>query len=318
MNARVLDRTLIYGSAVVLAIWVLIPFYLIAVSAFTPQSNIADYPKPLLPTAVSIATMQLFLESSGIVPAMLNSVVVALLTVVVGLALGARAAYALARFRFRGREAFRAVVLVTKMFPIAILAIPLAAIFVRLGLYDNLVSVALVHAAMALPFVILIVGGAFVASSNDLEEAAETLGSSRWGAFLRVALPPAMPGMAAAAIFAFVISWNEVFAASILTVRTRTLPAQVLASLSTSPIGPRASSSRPSSRRPAAAARCRSSGSKRGWRSAARPGRAPCASPGPSTRSSRPAARCRTRRARTASRCISAMTGRTACSSSRI
>ncbi len=236
MNARVLDRTLIYGSAVVLAIWVLIPFYLIAVSAFTPQSNIADYPKPLLPTAVSIATMQLFLESSGIVPAMLNSVIVALLTVVVALALGAPAAYALARFRFRGREAFRAVVLVTKMFPIAILAIPLAAIFVRLGLYDNLISVALVHAAMALPFVILIVGAAFVASSNDLEEAAETLGSSRWGAFFRVALPPAMPGMAAAAIFTFVISWNEVFAASILTVRTRTLPAQILASLSTSPL----------------------------------------------------------------------------------
>jgi len=236
MNARVLDRTLLYGSAVVLAIWVLIPFYLIAVSAFTPQSNIADYPKPLLPSAVSIATMQLFLESSGIVPAVLNSVIVALLTVVVGLALGVPAAYALARLRFRGREAFRAVVLVSKMFPIAILAIPLAVIFVRLGLYDNLISVALVHAAMALPFVILIVGGAFVASSTDLEEAAETLGSSRWGAFLRVALPPAMPGLAAAAIFAFVISWNEVFAASILTVRTRTLPAQILASLSTSPL----------------------------------------------------------------------------------
>jgi multiple sugar transport system permease protein len=236
MNARVLDRTLIYGSAVVLAIWALIPFYLIAISALTPQPNVADYPKPLFPTSVSVGTMQLFLDSSGIVPAMLNSLVVALLTVVIGLALGAPAAYALARFRFRGREAFRAVVLVTKMFPIAILAIPLAAIFVRLGLYDNLISVALVHTAMALPFVILIVGGVFVALPHDLEEAAETLGASRWAAFVRVALPPAVPGLAAAAIFAFVISWNEVFAASILTVRTRTLPAQILASLSTSPL----------------------------------------------------------------------------------
>ncbi len=234
--ARVVDRTLIYGSAVVLAIWTLIPFYLIAMSALTPQSNISAFPKPLLPSSVSVATMRLFLESSGVLPAMLNSLIVALLTVAVALALGAPAAYALARFRFRGREAFRAVVLITKMFPIAILAIPLAAIFVRLGLYDNLISVALVHTAMALPFVILIVGGAFVASSHDLEEAAETLGASRWGAFLRIALPPAIPGLAAAAIFAFVISWNEVFAASILTVRTRTLPAQVLASLSTSPL----------------------------------------------------------------------------------
>jgi len=236
MNARVLDRTLIYGGAVVLALWALIPFYLIAISALTPQSNVSDYPKPLLPTAVSGGTMQLFLESSGIVPAMLNSLAVAFVTVVVGLALGTPAAYALARFRFRGRETFRAVLLITRMFPIAILAIPLAAIFVRLGLYDNLISVALVHTALALPFVILIMGGVFVALSHELEEAAETLGCSRWGAFLRVALPPAAPGLAAAAIFAFVISWNEVFAAAILTVRTRTLPAQVLASLSTSPL----------------------------------------------------------------------------------
>src|SRR2546429_4247624 len=236
MTARALDRGVIYGSAVVLAIWVLSPLYLVTISAFTPQANVSDYPKALFPSSPSATTIELFLQSGGVVPAMLNSIAVASLTVVVGLVLGAPAAYALARFRFRGRAAFRAVVLVAKMFPIAILAIPLAVIFVRLGLYDNLISVALVHSAMALPFVILIVGGAFVASSNDLEEAAEILGSNRWGAFFRVALPPAMPGMAAAAIFAFVISWNEVFAASILTVRTRTLPAQILASLSTSPL----------------------------------------------------------------------------------
>jgi len=236
MNTRVLDRTLIYGSAVLLALWALIPFYLIAISALTPQSSVSDYPKPLLPAAVSVGTIQLFLESSGIVAAMLNSLAVALATVVVGLALGTPAAYALARLRFRGREAYRATLLITRMFPIAILAIPLAAFFVRLGLYDNLIGVALVHTALALPFVILILAGVFVALSHELEEAAETLGCSPWGAFLRVALPPAAPGLAAAAIFAFVISWNEVFAAAILTVRTRTLPAQVLASLSTSPL----------------------------------------------------------------------------------
>lgn len=236
MNARMLDRTVVYAAAIVLAIWALVPFYLIAVSALTPQSNVSDYPKPLIPGSVSLATMRLFLESSGVLPAMVNSVIAALITVAAGLTLGAPAAYAVARFRFRGRNAFRATVLITKMFPIAILAIPLAATFVRLGLYDNLISVAFVHTAMALPFVILIIGGAFAASSHELEEAAETLGTGRWGAFVRVALPPAVPAVAAAAIFAFVISWNEVFAASILTVRTRTLPAQVLASLATSPL----------------------------------------------------------------------------------
>lgn len=236
MNARVLDRSLTYSGAVILAVWVLVPFYLIAISAFTPQPQILDYPKPLVPTSLSIDTVQFFVESGGIIPSIFNSVFVALLAIVVGVGLGAPAGYALARFRFRGRGTFQALVLVAKMFPIALLAIPLAVVFVQLGLYDSLVGVALIHAAIALPFVILMLGGVFVAVSRELEEAAETLGCSRWDAFLRVALPPALPGLAAAAIFTFVISWNEVFAASILTVRMRTLPAQVFASLSTSPL----------------------------------------------------------------------------------
>ena len=236
MSARVLDRSLLYSGAVILAVWVLVPFYLIAVSAFTPQPGILDYPKPLVPSSLSVATLQLFLESGGILPSVLNSVLVALLAVLIGVGLGAPAGFAMARYRFRGRGTFRAIVLAAKMFPIAILAIPLAVTFVQVGLDDNLIGVALVHAAIALPFVILIIGGVFAAVSRELEEAAETLGSSRWDAFVRVALPPALPGLAAAVIFTFVISWNEVFAASILTVRMRTFPAQVFASLSTSPL----------------------------------------------------------------------------------
>jgi multiple sugar transport system permease protein len=236
MNPRTLDRTLIYGGAVLLAVWVLIPFYVIAVSAFSTQAAIFAYPKPLVPSSFSTDTMEFFLNAQGVLPSVINSLVVALATIVFGLALGAPAGYALARFRFRGREAFQVVVLATKMFPIAILSIPLAVTFLQIGLYDSLIAVALVHTAMALPFVTLVTGGVFVAVSHELEEAAQTLGCSRMGAFLRVALPLALPGLAAAAIFTFVISWNEVFAATILTLRTRTLPAQVLASLSTSPL----------------------------------------------------------------------------------
>jgi multiple sugar transport system permease protein len=236
MNPRTLDRTLIYGGAVFLAVWVLIPFYVIAVSAFSTQAAIFTYPKPLVPGSFSTDTMEFFINAQGVLPSVINSLLVALTTIVFGLALGAPAGYALARFRFRGREAFQVVVLATKMFPIAILSIPLAVTFLQIGLYDSLIAVALVHTAMALPFVTLVTGGVFVAVSHELEEAAQTLGCSRMGAFLRIALPLALPGLAAAAIFTFVISWNEVFAATILTLRTRTLPAQVLASLSTSPL----------------------------------------------------------------------------------
>jgi len=236
MNARTWDRTLIYGSAILLALWVIVPFYLIFLSAFSRPNDVFVYPKPLIPTSFSTETMEFFLQSTGVFASVLNSIAVALITIVLSLALGAPAGYALARFTFRGRQGFQLIVLATKMFPVAILSIPLAVTFVRLGLYDNVIGVALVHTAMALPFVILVTLGVFAGVSNELEEAAMTLGCSRFAAFLRIALPLALPGLAAAAIFTFVISWNEVFAASILTLRQRTLPAQVLSALQQSPL----------------------------------------------------------------------------------
>jgi multiple sugar transport system permease protein len=236
MNARTRDQTLIYGSAILLALWVVVPFYLIFLSAFSRPDDVFVYPKPLLPTSFSTETMEFFLQSTGVFPSVLNSIAVAVITIVLSLALGAPAGYALARFTFRGRQGFQLIVLATKMFPIAILSIPLAVTFVKLGLYDNVFGVALVHTAMALPFVIIVTLGVFAGVSNELEEAAMTLGCSRFTAFLRIALPLALPGLAAAAIFTFVISWNEVFAASILTLRQRTLPAQVLSALQQSPL----------------------------------------------------------------------------------
>jgi multiple sugar transport system permease protein len=236
MNARTWDRTLIYGSAILLALWVIVPFYLIFLSAFSRPNDVFVYPKPLIPTNFSTETMEFFLQSTGVFASVLNSIAVAMITIVLSLALGAPAGYALARFTFRGRQGFQLIVLATKMFPVAILSIPLAVTFVRLGLYDNVIGVALVHTAMALPFVILVTLGVFAGVSNELEEAAMTLGCSRFTAFLRIALPLALPGLAAAAIFTFVISWNEVFAASILTLRQRTLPAQVLSALQQSPL----------------------------------------------------------------------------------
>lgn len=235
-TARNWDRFFIYASAVLLALWVLVPFYLIFLSAFSRPNDVFTYPKPLLPTDLSTETMQTFLNSTGVSAAVINSIVIAVLTIVLSLVLGAPAGYALARFAFRGQRVVQIVVLASKMFPVAILSIPLAVAFLRIGLYDNVIGVALVHTAMALPFVVLVTAGVFAGVSNELEEAAMTMGCSRLTAFLRVALPLALPGLAAAAIFTFVISWNEVFASSILTLRQRTLPALVLYALQQSPL----------------------------------------------------------------------------------
>lgn len=226
----------LYVGAVLISLFILVPIYLIAVAAFTPRAVLNGFPKPLLPLVVSTDTMQAFLSTRGISQSLLNSVIVGLLALVMSTLLGAPAGYALARFAFGGRDSFQLLILMTRAFPVAILAVPLTVTFINWGLYDTLFAVALVHTALALPTTVLITASIFVSVPVDLEEAALTLGCTPLGAFSRVALPLALPGIAAASIFTFVLSWNEVFASVILTVSNRTLPAQVLSSLGDSPL----------------------------------------------------------------------------------
>lgn len=232
----VIGKVLLYGSAILLAIWTLVPVYLIALAAFSTKEATFAWPKTFLPTSFSTDTMAFFLGSKGVLDSVWNSVIAAFLTIAVSLLLGAPGGYALARFRFRGKDTITLSFLISKMFPTAILSIPLAVTFIQLGLYDTIWGVALIHTAMALPFVIIVTSGIFVGVPRELEEAAQTLGCNRLQAFTKVVLPLALPGLAAAAIFTFVLSWNEVFAATILTLRNRTLPAQVLSSLNDSPL----------------------------------------------------------------------------------
>jgi multiple sugar transport system permease protein len=226
----------LYVFAILISLFILIPIYLIAVAAFTPRAVLNGFPKPVVPVAFSIDTMQAFLSTRGVGQSVINSLIVGLLTLVMTTVLGAPAGYGLARFAFRGRDSFQLLILMTRAFPIAILAVPLTVTFITWGLYDTLWAVALVHTAVALPTCVLITASIFISVPVDLEEAALTLGCTPLGAFTRVALPLALPGLAAASIFTFVLSWNEVFASVILTVSNRTLPAQVLSSLGDSPL----------------------------------------------------------------------------------
>jgi multiple sugar transport system permease protein len=233
---RLIGRGLIYLAAVLLALFILAPIYLIAVSAFTPRESAFDFPRSVIPTAVSTDTILFFLNASGVIDAFWRSVIVALITLGLSLLIGAPAGYAIARFAFRGRGAYRLAVLGTRAFPIVILAIPLAVTYRLWGIDDTVLGVALMHTALALPFTVLITSSVFISVPRELEEAAQTLGCNPLQAFARVSLPLALPGLAAAAIFTWVLSWNDVFAAVILTLRNPTLPAKILTALTQSPI----------------------------------------------------------------------------------
>lgn len=226
---------LILAAGLLLAGWVLFPIYLLLVNSLSSPEAVLAFPKPLLP-GFDLSSLAFFLRFDGVLEALWNSTRVAALTMVLSILIGAPAGYALARFDFPGKEAFRLLVVMTRAFPLPLLALPLAVLFIRTGLDDTVLGLALVHATLALPFAVLITFSLFSGIPAELEEAAWTLGCTRLQAFTKVIVPLAFPGLMASAVFAFVVSWNEVFAAAVMTIENRTLTAFLLQSLDHSPL----------------------------------------------------------------------------------
>ena len=224
-----------WGATIFLCLWVLVPIYFLLVNTLSSPEEVTAFPKSFLPS-FDTGSLAFFAGFAGVGKAMWNSLVVAVITMVLSILLGAPAGYALSRFDFRGKDAFRVLVLMTRAFPLPLLALPLAVMFIRTGLDDTAFGLALVHTTLALPFAVLITFSLFSGIPIELEEAAWTLGCTRVDAFIKVVLPLVLPGIAASAVFAFVISWNEVFAASVLTIENRTLTAFLLQSLDVSPL----------------------------------------------------------------------------------
>jgi len=230
------ERVLVQLGCVAITLFMAVPLYLIALAAFSSRSALNQFPLPLLPADVSDETMSTFLQSTGILGGLINSITVGLSTVVLALLIGLPAGYALARYAFAGKDPYQLALLLTRALPIVVLSVPLARIFLQTGLYDTTYAVVLLHTALALPTTILITSAIFLGVSREQEEAALIFGASPLVAFVRVVAPQALPGIAASAVFTFVLSWNEVLGASILTLNRRTLPAQVFATLADSPL----------------------------------------------------------------------------------
>lgn len=234
-TTRGAGRYLYAASVALLCAWVIVPLYFLLLNTLSSPETVNSYPKPFIPQ-FDMGSLSFFVGYEGMLSALKNSVIVAAMTMVMSIAIGAPAGYALSRFDFRGKEMFRLLVLLTRAFPLPLLALPLAVMFIRTGLDDTAFGLALVHTTLALPFAVLITFSLFSGIPVELEEAAWTLGCTRLTAFTKVVLPLILPGITASAIFAFVISWNEVFAAAVLTIENRTLTAFLLAKLGEAPL----------------------------------------------------------------------------------
>ncbi|KIC46018.1 sugar ABC transporter permease [Ruegeria sp. ANG-S4] len=234
-DSRKAGRYVYVTAIVLLCAWVIVPLYFLLINTLSSPEAVNAYPKSFFPE-FDLGSLTFFANFAGILTALKNSILVAAMTMVMSIAIGAPAGYALSRFEFRGKELFRLLILLTRAFPLPLLALPLAVLFIRTGIDDTVFGLALVHTTLAIPFAVLITFSLFSGIPLELEEAAWTLGCTRFTAFTKVILPLVLPGITASAIFAFVISWNEVFAAAVLTIENRTLTAFLLQNLDTSPL----------------------------------------------------------------------------------
>jgi arabinogalactan oligomer/maltooligosaccharide transport system permease protein len=206
--------------ALVLAVAVVLyPVLLVCKKAIEPGTQLSLSPSPLPSDVSTVHFEKLFGERNAngellFLRHAANSVIVALLTTVVGVFLSCTAAYALSRFKFPGRKAGLTMFLVVQMCPATLLLLPLYVILNKRGLLNSIAGLVLVYSTTAIPFCVWTLKGYFDSLPRELEEAARIDGASQWTIFRRIMLPLARPGIAVTALFSFMTAWNEFIMAS--------------------------------------------------------------------------------------------------------
>ncbi|MEZ0493975.1 carbohydrate ABC transporter permease [Kineococcus sp. TBRC 1896] len=229
MREPVSFRVLRVVGLVLLTLFVLAPLYVMVVSSVKPLGDVQGR-FTWIPTTV---TVQPFIDMWSTVPLgryFVNSLVVSLLATLCSVLLAISAAYAISRYRFRGRGLFRVTVLSTQMFPGILFLLPLFLIFVNIGqatgfaLQGSRLGLVITYLTFSLPFAIWMLVGYFDSIPRQLDEAALVDGSGPVGALVRVVLPSAAPGIAAVSIYSFMTAWGETLFASVMTTaQSRTL-----------------------------------------------------------------------------------------------
>lgn len=231
--SRILRNSLLYITIIIVLVTFLVPPIWVALTSIRSGSEINTVPPVWIPknlTAVNyVNAIWGYSGQSGKVPLaryVLNSAVASLTSTVMALIVGALAGYSFSRFKFRRRDTLYFSILLARAIPGIALSLPLLILFARVGLHDTLQGLIVAYSALNIPFVTWMMEGFFREIPIELDEAAYVDGCSRFGTFLRIAIPLAKPGLAASAIFSFLLSWNEFPIAFILTysLASRTAP----------------------------------------------------------------------------------------------
>jgi multiple sugar transport system permease protein len=219
-------------SSVVLWVCLLIffvPAFWIILTSIRIRTEINAHPPVWIPTGFSFDSYKILfgmptpegafgLGGAIPVPAYArNSILIALVSTLFALVFGTLAGYVFSRFTFKGKNSLFLGMMLARAVPGIALSLPLFIVFARVKLSDTILGMIITYVALNVPFTAWLMDGFFRAVPQELDEAARIDGCSQWGAFVRVGLPLALPGAAAAGIFAFLTSWNEFALASVIT-----------------------------------------------------------------------------------------------------
>ncbi len=164
---------------------------------------------PLWPYDPTLEQFESLLAMDSFLAATISSLQVALLSVAISLVIGTPAAFALVRYRFPGVMVLATLLISIRLFPNIVAVVPVAEVFLKLNLVNSVIGVAMAHSLLSIPYVVFIAMGVFETIPKDLEEQAQILGASKFYSFTRIILPVALPGLAAGAIYVFLLSWDE-------------------------------------------------------------------------------------------------------------
>lgn len=223
---KLIGRLIFYVLVAIILLYTLVPFYWAVRSAFMPVDELTATPVRYFPTSPTLGNFRDVLANIQFQRALINSAIVSISVTLLALIVGAFAAYALGRFKFKGRTPVLYLILSMTMFPqIAILG-SLFQMVNQLGLYNRLGSLVLTYLVFTLPFTVWVLTSFFRQLPASLEEAAYVDGATPFQTFYKVLLPLAGPGLVTTGLLAFIGAWNEfLFAVSFTqTPEHRTVP----------------------------------------------------------------------------------------------
>ena len=241
-----LRRVIVYGGALLLAIFWFAPFVLVFTASVIPEVNLLSFPPHWFADPPNVQTYDYIItgkipesyeqrgalrsmisnEVRDVPRAIVNSAVVATAVMLINLAFGSLAAYAYARVRFPGRVAAFNFVLMSRLIPTVAIAVPYYLIVQALGLINTYWALIAIYSVLTLPFTTLVLTLCFRGIPEEIDEAARVEGASPWRILKDITIPLALPSIVGAGLFAFMLAYSEFLFALFITTTSdrRTFP----------------------------------------------------------------------------------------------